>query len=451
MDLKNQSQSGETSLEEIENEGIKNVKISLQKLYTIWNDFGIDINQKSNRAKVVWVHVQNLIQDILKEETDFYKKVLKRVENYKIKIQELSTTLSVLPKEITAESLIEEDELLQQELDNLYQLKNKQIKAYQDLKNVELKYCHILNFPEHQLSSAKRELISIWESTEYTPETPFEREILSTGQNFSLSDETFQKIEKTINEAEIKKAELEEQKKTLMKKLTVLWERLQVEGEKTEFLKKHQACNASTIKSIQQEIERYEKIKKENIERFIISLQQELHQLWNKCHVAESIRQQFKYYFCSERTDEVLQTYEAEVEKWRNYYEDVEHIFKKINKRDELWSLMLDFEKKAADPNRFKNRKGNLLQEEKQRKKLQKDLPALETNIFKDIEAYEVAKQCPFLYDGEDYRIFVTNQWTERTNQKENYKQEKYKQHLFELGLNPGMSGKLSPSVAQNA
>ncbi|GFS78604.1 protein regulator of cytokinesis 1 [Nephila pilipes] len=476
MNSENQILNDVAIFEEIENSEILNVKGSLQKLYEVWRIFGIDSDQKSRRAKAVWIHIQNLLKDILEEETNFCNETKERIENYMIKIQEISAALSLTPNDIIEDSLIKKEEVLRQELDSLSKLKHKRIKAYRDLKSIELQYCRILNMQEHQLPpntgipsendicelqqhvdmlkeekerrhkkfcSAKKELTTIWETTEMMPETSLEKEILREKENFSLSNETFKALEEMITKAQKKKAELEAQKKLLMNKLTTLWQRLKVDDiKRVEFLSKHVDFRVSTIKSIQHEIERCEKIKKENLKMFINSLRQELLQLWSTCHVAETIQQEFKLYSISDMTDEVLEAHETEVEKWKNYHEDVKHILEKIKKRQELWELMIVFENKAADPNRFKNRKGNLLQEEKDRKKLQKDLPALENNIFQDIETYEAENGCPFLYYGEDYKVFVTKQWAERINQKENEKMERHRQHLLQLGNVTATPGK---------
>ncbi|CAL1266673.1 unnamed protein product [Larinioides sclopetarius] len=445
----------EAVLEEVENEGIKNVKRCLQKLYDIWDDFGIDKDQKSHRAKSVWIHILNLVKDILEEEASLHKETIERIANYKLKIEKLSSVLSVIPKEISEASLIKQEELLSHEFENLCQLKNKQIKAYQDLKNTELEYCQILNLPGHKLindsgiptendineikhhiemlkdekhkrlkrlSLMKKELKAIWEATELLPETSIEKEIFSAVETFSLSNETFQSLEEVIGKVNHKKAELEVQKKNLLRKLTILWERLQIDStEREEFLSRHLDYRLSTLKSIQKELERCEKIKMEKIEIFIDSLRKELYELWDKCHISEAFRQEFKYFSITALNDEALEAYESEVEKQKKYYEDVEHILKNILRREELWNLKTVLESKAADPNRFKNRKGNLLQEERERKKLQKDLPVLEDIIIKDIEEYEASNNCKFLYDGEDYRQLIISKWSESEKSHKNF------------------------------
>ncbi|GFS29459.1 protein regulator of cytokinesis 1 [Nephila pilipes] len=471
-----------TILEGIENEEVKNVKTFMRELYHIWQAFGIDIVQKSQRAKTVWVHVKNLLQDILKEEKNFYEEILESISSYKIKIQEMCIILSVTPKEINETSLIKEKEILCEELDNLYRLKQKRTETYQGLKRVESEYCEILNVPGHQLSSKNRipspedinelkqhidmlkeekeirynefiktktEWMTILKNTELTPDATFESEILSGEQNLILFNETFKATNEMIVKVKKKKAGLKAQKSDLMKKLITLWSVLQVdESVKLEFLSKHEDCGESTIKSIQQEIEKFQKIRKSNIQISIKSLQKELHHLWDKCHISESIRQCFVQYANPEMTGELLVMYEKEIEKWKNYFKDVEHILIKIDQRQELWNLMRIFEIKATDPNRFKNRKGNLLQEERDRRKLRTNLPALENSIFEDIKIYESAKGCPFLYNGEDYRIFVTNQWLEEINQKENENQERNKQHLLCLNNVRDTPGKRPPPKA---
>ncbi|GFY76201.1 protein regulator of cytokinesis 1 [Trichonephila inaurata madagascariensis] len=472
----------ETVLEKIENEEIKYIKGSLQELYHIWQAFGIGIDQKSQRAKTVWVHIKNLLQDILKEEKSFHEEILESISNYKMKIQELCLLLSVTPKEINETSLIKEKDMLSEELDYLYRMKQKRIETYHNLKRVESEYCEILNIPGHRFFSktgvpsledinklkqhidvlkdekdrrhnkfieSKAELMAILKDTELTPETSFERQILSGKQNFLLSDETFKATEEMVIKVKKKKAELETEKSNLMQKLTTLWTVLQVdESIKLDFLSKHEDCSELTIKSIQQEIEKFQNIRKHNMEISINSLRKELQLLWNKCHVSESVQQCFVHYASPEITDEILVAHENETEKWRNYYNDVKHILTKIDQRQELWNLMMIFEIKTADPNRFKNRKGNLLQEERDRNKLRTNLPALENSIFEDIQTYESTKGCQFLYDGKDYRTFVSNQWLEKINQKENEKQERNKLHLLRLSSVRGTPGKRPPCKA---
>lgn len=456
-----------TTLEEIEIEETAKAKQHLQNIYAIWHEFGIDYSQKTDRARVVWNHIHTLLKDIFDEENTFIEDIKERIKNYTKKIKDLCDELNQTPDEHQG-SLIRVEEMLRQELDTLTKLKHKRVKIYKDLKSAELQLCQILNLQEHQLPSntgvpsekdlseledhirmlkdekerrqkkffqAKKELTTILETTELTPESMFERDILSGKDTLSLTNETFKALEEVLCKAQKRKAELENQKKNLINQLTVLWERLNVdESRRVKFLSKHTDCRLSTIQSIQEELENCETIKKANIGSFISNLRIELLQLWDKCQVSQPERDLFHYFSSTELSDEVLEAHEAEVDKWKKHYAKVEHILTKIEKRSRLWDMMIVFENKAADPNRFKNRKGNLLKEEKERKKLQKDLPALENDIFCDIEELEANEGSTFLYNGEDFKTFVTNQWTERIHQKENEKAERHNKHLLQLG-----------------
>jgi len=69
------------------------------------------------------------------------------------------------------------------------------------------------------------------------------------------------------------------------------------------------------------------------------------------------------------------------------YYEEHQDLFVNVNKWQELFNRMLELEAKAHDVNRFSNRGGNLLQEERERKKIHKQLPRIEEDLFSAIEA----------------------------------------------------------------
>jgi protein regulator of cytokinesis 1 len=64
-------------------------------------------------------------------------------------------------------------------------------------------------------------------------------------------------------------------------------------------------------------------------------------------------------------------------------------LFEDIHKWEVLYRKMLEHEKKANDPNRFNNRGGRLLQEEKERKKVLKELPKVEEEVKNLIAEWE--------------------------------------------------------------
>lgn len=445
-----------TTLQEVEDLYISKQVDLFKCLYTIWNEVGVDEDQRVNRAKQVWGYIFDVLEEIAKEEKGLFEDIKERVKNYEEKITKISAELDLPSGEEIAGTLIFREENLRQRLDELNKMKHSRLKKFHQLQSLETSYCKILGMPSHNLSSTtgvpsekdiyelqqhvdmlkeekehrqkkfimlKKELTTILEITELTPETPLETKILSNKEDsISLSNETLKMCEEILKKRKLEKTELENKKAVLMDKLFVLWDILKVDKQEREkFLAEHTDCCVSTINAIEKEIDRCENVKKQNIAKYIDALKNERLSLFEKCFIAQS-EKKLSLFDANEVNETVLEYYDNEVAKLRKYYKDTEHIIKKINKRRELWNLMTVFENKANDPNRFKNRGGNLLKEERERKKLQKDLPNLENEIFQDIETYEEASGKQFLYFGGDFRSYVSKEWEDRLAQKENEK-----------------------------
>ena len=449
------------SLIQVESDSINKMKKILQNFYVIWNSVGVDEEQKVHRAHKVWGYVFDLLRELSDEETALCEDIKERVKNYEKKIAELTVELQLPQAEEITGTLVVKEETLRHTLDELSKLKHKRMKEFQELHSQEIRLCKVLGMPSINLSSTtgvptekdmyelrqhvkmlheekenrqqkfcmlKKELTTILEITELTPETPFEKEILSHNDDtLSLSTETFKLLEQIVTKTKNKRANLESEKAALMDKLTVLWNVLKVdEKEKEKFLSEHTDCSVSNLNAIKNEISKYEEMKRQNISKYVDSVKEELCSLWKKCFVSQSLNM-LPRVEDDEINQTLLDTYDNEVAKWRKYYKDTEHIIQKIEKRQELWNQMILFENKAADPNRFKNRGGNLLQEERQRKLLQKMLPELEEKILVDIITYEEETGKQFLYFGEKFEDYMKKQWEERQNQKENEKITRHK------------------------
>ena len=66
----------------------------------------------------------------------------------------------------------------------------------------------------------------------------------------------------------------------------------------------------------------------------------------------------------------------------------------------------MDLERKSKDPNRLMNARGNaLLEEEKERNRVNKQLPKIEGELNKLIEQWELSKGTKFLVSGVDFKV----------------------------------------------
>ena len=80
-------------------------------------------------------------------------------------------------------------------------------------------------------------------------------------------------------------------------------------------------------------------------------------------------------------TEELLATHEHQVEVMKGYYEDNKEMFRLIERRNMTWDKLKELEAKSSDPNRFANRGGNLLKEEREKKALQKSYPKVKLDL----------------------------------------------------------------------
>lgn len=113
--------------------------------------------------------------------------------------------------------------------------------------------------------------------------------------------------------------------------------------------------------------------KKTKMEHFINKTREELVSLWDMCYYSKAQRERFRPYFSIDYTESLLEDHEKEVEHLKEYYHDNLDLFNKVKKRQDLWKTMLELEEKKKDQTYLFKAKGNtLLEDEKNRKRVNK-------------------------------------------------------------------------------
>lgn len=98
------------------------------------------------------------------------------------------------------------------------------------------------------------------------------------------------------------------------------------------------------------------------------------------------------------------------------YYEFCREIYALIEKYKDLWQKIKELEKEEEQPDRYKNRGGKLLREEKERNKLQKQISLAEDKLLKFSSEYYLQHGKPFLTRGVTIDYYINH---EREAQKE--------------------------------
>lgn len=303
-----------------------------------------------------------------------------------------------------------------------------------------------------KFADMKLAVIDLMERLEAEPDSTFERTLVCENDAaFILSTQNLQMVQDMLRRLEDRMAanrdhaqRLREQIYSLIRKLgQEEAERQRVEIElgghspreikEVSLTKKKDtvglACafdKVILIFQLQQILDELEVLKSEKMEQFIQATRQDLVELWDKCYYSQNQRDKFAPFFDTNYNDELLSVHEKEVERLKNYHEANRDLFQKVAKRQDLWKKMLELEAKQKDPGHLLKAKGNtLLLEERDRKRVNKQLPKIEQELMDEMAQFLEVHGRPFLVGGVSYEDFVENQVFEHNRLVEDEKQAK--------------------------
>lgn len=457
----------------------------LQELSTIWEEIGFDENALSDRKRTVYKVLSNLIDQMTTEEKGIKKKLVDDAEAHLKLCDKLSKEMAVRYDEPDSGlSLMKLEKALRHEAEKLEAMKKERMTEVLRLKKKDEDVCskmeldpfhmstsvvpstsqlealkdHIRSMEEEKFDreesyvSMKDAILKRYSELEEEPETEFERLIACEDtEAFVLSTSNLGKVKNVLKMLD--DIASTNQKTTLdaIERIESLYERLKLDtNEKYQFLSMHQGNGRSTIRALHLEVERLEIIKKENIEQFIINLRDELHSLWEQCFYSSDQINSFVPLHSIEFNEELLERHEQEVAKMKAYFEENKELFTKVSQRQKVWGNFMELERRAKDPARLMNARGNnLLMEEKERNKVNKALPRLEAELHELISSWEAAEGREFLVGGTNFTAFIANQKKEHNQALESEKlaREKAKKenllHETRFGAKPSTPAKL--------
>lgn len=229
----------------------------------------------------------------------------------------------------------------------------------------------------------------------------------------------------------------------MLSKLESLWDCLDVSSAmRSKYRNLATIYKQSSLDEIETELKRCKALKQENIKLFVDKLRVQIVAIWDKIHRSEHERNKFTYFQSEVYTEDLLELHEMELEECKLFYENnrwVEHlnkgfidenmtehvsvlyrvIFEKFAERNAWWEKLIAFEAKQNEPGRYNNRGGQLLREEKERKRLNLKLPEIEAEIKKLVEEYRDRTSRDFLINGECIIDIMERDKEEMRNAKE--------------------------------
>jgi len=436
----------------------------LHQLYGLWDEIGLDESTQRDRSQTVEDHFKSLLDRMIKEENGLKKRLVESLEHSIKQCVRLSKELGMKYDEPDSRlALIKLEHALRGEARRLETVKEERMAEVLKLRKTDEELCqrlavdpfyvssttvptshqmeglkeHIRGLEEEKFTrleqyvKLKETILSLYNELESEPGTDFEREVACEDTDrFVLSTTNLTSVGGIVKKLEEEKTRNMRTTMEAVEKLDSLYERLQLDmGEKFQFLSENPGHGPSTIAILHKEIERLEEIKKANIEKFVNTLRNELHKLWDDCFYSPEQRNRFSPLHSIDFTEELLEAHEAEAAKVKKYLHDNKELFNKVAQRQEVWNKFMELERKAKDPSRLLNARGtSLLVEEKERNKVNKALPRVEQELENLIADWERLHQTQFLVGGVCLKDFIEAQKLDHVQQLEAEKHAREKQ-----------------------
>ncbi|XP_011502306.1 PREDICTED: protein regulator of cytokinesis 1-like [Ceratosolen solmsi marchali] len=428
----------------------------ISELFKIWDEVGIRKEVLNTYADQVLNHLIGLMKDMVDESNQKKKDLLKNVKALAQSARKFSKELGTNFATDSYDDLplIELELKLQEQVQQLQYLKNQRLKYIKELVTKEAEICikiglkpigfnsdllleqeikkfeSYINIQEveknrltEMFKDSRRSIIKMMEELHINPTLDFEKIIYHDHGNFIYSSNNMTKLkdlkEKLKSQVEQAKLQAQEKKETLIS----LWDYLD-EPQKTRqaFFENYSGYSMITLSALNTEIKRCKEKRRENVATYIDKVRIEIENLWKSCKFSELQKKSFTAMKCQTYTDDLLTLHELEIENLRKYYNSNRKMFELLNEWEIQFEKLKELDQRANDPDRYHNRGGQLLMEEKERKTAEKKLPKLESQLHILVDEYENIHKKIFLIYGFSLREFMNHIRENYEIEKENMK-----------------------------
>ncbi|KAI5096475.1 hypothetical protein C0J45_13369 [Silurus meridionalis] len=440
---------------------VTGINHAMARLVDIWDSIGIMEEQRIERMQTVKKYIEDLLKDMITEEESLRHRIRTSIITTQKQLETLCLELSMEPYKLEEDlTVLQIEKNLRCRLETLQKEKSDRLRELSDLLKQDEELCVTLcstpyyiptgsmpsrtqlqELREHikQLSDEKESRVKVFSGLRedirnlmdemgHEPETSLERESVCPDTDiFLLTHENIKALKLLLSQLEMKKESLISSRDKLKDRATSLWKRLSCPDDGAEEFNKEPLSNlCDDIRRWQAVVDRLEVLQRTKLEEVIEKVRQELVVFWDKCLFGPEQRETFNAHFCDANyTEELLSLHDYELLKLKEFYEKAQSLLENIEKWERNWALFQDFERKAADPNRFANRGGALLKESKDRAKVQKLLPKIEEDLKCRVEAWEKNQGSPFLMRGQRVMEYIFKQWEEHRSQKDKEKNDR--------------------------
>nr|OQO25601.1 hypothetical protein B0A51_09149 [Rachicladosporium sp. CCFEE 5018] len=266
-----------------------------------------------------------------------------------------------------------------------------------------------------QVQQTAEEIVNLW-SELGTPQAQIDSHIVQCSreapEQLGLHQEDVKKLTAKREKLIAERAQREKKLKELRVAVEGLWDRLSVDdAERRQFLAANRGCGIRQINEFEDELSRLNKLKRQNLHLFVEDARFRLQELWDSLFYSEEEMLEFAPAFSDVYSDALLSAHEQEIGRLEALKEQRAPIIAAVDRHRSLIKDREDLEKSSQDASRLmaKGQKGErrdpgkLLREEKMRKRITKDLPKVEAELRRTLEAWEDEYGRPFCVHGQRY------------------------------------------------
>lgn len=455
---------------------------ALNELQKTWENIGCNKETRAMYYEQAYSHINDLLNDMIAESQTKQQLLLDSIENLLKQTTTLYAELhlDMVPNTYEQIPLSKVEQMLRTDLQNLERVKKERLLILKELLAKELGISTKLgakrlsitanivpteqeldsfklyleqqenekNRLENVFTDMRCSIIKMMNDLDITPSSSFEHLVYDNPEDFVLSTSNMTKLRDFRDQLKTQVEETKEHVEKIKEDLLILWKYLDEPETCHSFLEKYPGYCAATVSALNAEIKRCKEKKKENIYKYVVQLRFDLVNLWDLCKYSETERSSFAAFHSNTFTEDLLTLHEIEVDKLRKFYNDNQVIFDLLEQRENLLKKTKELIQRENNPDRFHNRGGQLLMEEKERKVIQKKLPKMEEELKQLINAYEKKHNCTFTIYGVSLENILADSWEDINHEKETIRKGRREAKEKSVKKSPLNSSRKTPGMS---
>eukprot|EP01130_Rhizamoeba_saxonica_P008177 TRINITY_DN3304_c0_g1_i1.p1 TRINITY_DN3304_c0_g1~~TRINITY_DN3304_c0_g1_i1.p1 ORF type:complete len:546 (+),score=109.00 TRINITY_DN3304_c0_g1_i1:50-1687(+) len=220
-----------------------------------------------------------------------------------------------------------------------------------------------------------------------------------------------------------------------------LWNMLDIsQDDRNVFFSRAKGLSTSTISIYEEELNKMQYLKKQSLMVLIEKAKDTIRELWSEMLYDEDTHsERYSAYYIEDNTEDTLNALTYLIDNLKQELEEVKPIISLINKRKYLTDKQTRLEERANNPKRLLEMKSSiaLLKEERDRKRVNIELPKLNTKLIKLLSQWKTTHNEPLFINGFDYLEMLESERGELDRIKAEIEKKQKMERLARLGRTP--------------